>query len=103
MENNSKFFANTACKYFPCHEGIDRDEFNCIFCYCPLNGFEHCPGDPVYIETKDKKIIKDCMGCNFPHKPENYEIIINFLKKKMHTFDRNVLEEQERKKAAAEE
>ena len=88
MENNSSFFANTACKYYPCHEGVE--EFNCLFCYCPLNAMEHCPGHPHFIEVKGK-IIKDCMGCNFPHKPENYDIIIEFLKKNMYSFSKEAL------------
>ena len=31
-----QFFQNRECKYFPCHKGIDEEEFNCLFCYCPL-------------------------------------------------------------------
>ena len=23
-------------EYFPCHKRADRDNFNCLFCYCPL-------------------------------------------------------------------
>ena len=30
------FFTNRECEFFPCHAGIDPDEFNCLFCYCPL-------------------------------------------------------------------
>ncbi|KIR04033.1 hypothetical protein P261_02848 [Lachnospiraceae bacterium TWA4] len=62
-----------------------------MFCYCPLNGKEHCPGNPRFIESKGK-VIKNCMDCNFPHKPENYETVVNFLKKDMYTFDKRVLE-----------
>lgn len=92
MEYNDRFFSNKHCKYFPCHEGLDPEEFNCMFCYCPLNYLEHCPGNPTFFRRKDGSIIKDCTGCTFPHKPENYEIIINFIKKNMPVFDERVME-----------
>ena len=70
---SSSFFANTACKYYPCHEGIE--EINCLFCYCPLHHLEYCPGTPAYIDTPGGRI-KDCSSCTFPHRAENYEKII---------------------------
>ena len=91
MEYNDRFFSNKHCKYFPCHEGLDPDAFNCMFCYCPLNYLEHCPGNPTFFRRKDGSIIKDCTGCNFPHRPENYEIIINFIKHNMPVFDERVM------------
>ncbi len=30
------FFSHKKCEYFPCHKGADPEEFNCLFCYCPL-------------------------------------------------------------------
>ena len=33
---NFKFFQHKACEFFPCHETKDIDNFNCLFCYCPL-------------------------------------------------------------------
>ena len=30
------YFSNTACEYYPCHPDADPDNFNCLFCYCPL-------------------------------------------------------------------
>jgi len=79
MENSYRFFENKDCKYFPCHSGLE--DFNCLFCYCPLYPRENCPGNYKWIEVDGKKI-KDCMGCSFPHQPENYEIIMEFLKRK---------------------
>jgi len=78
MKNSSCFFENRECEYFPCHEGLEH--FNCMFCYCPLYGREHCPGNPKYIEWEGKKI-KSCENCTFPHQPENYEVMMRFLKK----------------------
>ena len=78
MENSYRFFENKACQYFPCHK-LEGD-FNCLFCYCPLYNRKHCPGTHTYIE-KNGRPIKVCTDCVFPHKPENYDIIIQFLKK----------------------
>ena len=30
------FFQNRDCEYFPCHKVKDEENFNCLFCYCPL-------------------------------------------------------------------
>ncbi|MBQ8558914.1 MAG: metal-binding protein [Tyzzerella sp.] len=76
MNYSYRFFENKECKYFPCHEGVE--DFNCLFCYCPLYSKEHCPGSPQYIETGKQKI-KDCSKCLFPHQPENYDIILQCL------------------------
>lgn len=77
MEHSHRFFENRDCKYFPCHEGLA--EFNCMFCYCPMYLREKCPGNPTFIQKEDR-VIKDCTGCTFPHQPENYDKIIEFLK-----------------------
>ena len=109
MENSYRFFANKACRFYPCHKGIE--ELNCLFCFCPLYFLEHCPGSPEWIEVpsgkgkqackeagneaepceqaseadeRDKEVctrrIKDCSGCTFPHKPENYDVIMKKLR-----------------------
>ena len=78
MENSYKYFSNKACKCYPCHEGAE--ELNCLFCYCPLYSLEACPGDYRYIESNGR-LIKECTDCTFPHKAENYELIIALLSK----------------------
>lgn len=82
MENSSRFFCNRSCEYFPCHKGVDIDQFNCLFCYCPLNPYEDCPGKPGFIQKENGIVIKDCSGCAFPHNPQNYDRVISFLKEK---------------------
>lgn len=77
MENSYRYFENRECQYFPCHKGIQ--EFNCLFCYCPLYHKEKCPGNPTYIE-KVGWTIKVCTNCTFPHRPENYDVVIGILK-----------------------
>ena len=54
MENSYKYFKNTDCKYFPCHEGLS-DDFNCLFCYCPMYSMPNCPGSKTYIKKNGKK------------------------------------------------
>jgi Zn-finger protein len=77
MENSYRFFKNKDCRFYPCHKGIE--EINCLFCYCPFYTWRECPGKPVYKE-RDGKRLKICTGCVFPHRPENYDIIIQYLK-----------------------
>lgn len=84
VENSHQFFENKACRYFPCHKGMEESAFNCLFCYCPMNPYPDCPGNPVFRKNKEGRIFKDCTGCSFPHIPENYEAVLAFLKKKMY-------------------
>ena len=79
MENSSKYFCNKECEYFPCHENIDKESMNCLFCYCPMYKLENCPGSYSFVTSKDGEKIKDCSGCIFPHIPENYDIIVKVL------------------------
>ena len=69
---SSRFFQNRDCEYFPCHRGVSEDDFNCLFCYCPLYALgKQCGGSCTYTE----KGIKSCKNCVFPHRKENYEKI----------------------------
>ena len=70
---NYDFFQNAACEYFPCHKCADRENFSCLFCYCPLYALgDKCGGNFTYT----KEGIKDCSGCLIPHRRENYERIM---------------------------
>ena len=62
------FFANMACEHFPCHEGIDPRDFNCLFCYCPLYALgPECGGDFICSASGRKS----CVNCTLPHVREN--------------------------------
>ena len=80
MESHSKgthysYFCNRECEYFPCHAG-NVEDFNCLFCYCPLYALgERCGGDFLYLPDGTK----DCSGCLFPHLRENYGAVIKRL------------------------
>ena len=68
-EKHYSFFQNTQCEYFPCHETSRPEDFNCLFCYCPLYALgDQCGGNFRYTE----KGIKDCTNCLVPHMRENY-------------------------------
>ena len=77
MENNSSFFCNKDCKYFPCHETKDPDSFNCLFCYCPLYFYgDRCGGH--FKMTKSG--VKSCIDCSIPHHPNSSQYINAKLK-----------------------
>ena len=76
MKNSSCFFKNYECAYFPCHESETIDEFNCLFCYCPLYHSADCGGNYSFFENG----LKDCSACLLPHRAENYQYIIDKLK-----------------------
>ena len=82
-EQNSRhyaFYQNTQCEYFPCHKTAHPEDFNCLFCYCPFYLREKCPGAPKFLDIRGR-IVKDCSGCVFPHCPENYDVIIEWIRK----------------------
>ena len=63
------FFSHKEWEFFPCHKGADPQDFNCLFCYCPLYALgDKCGGNFKYTE----KGLKDCTGCLLPHKRRNY-------------------------------
>ena len=67
------FFRHEACEVFPCHPTDDPEDFNCLFCYCPLYALgEGCGGRFTYAYGG----VKDCSQCLLPHKRESYGYII---------------------------
>lgn len=71
MEASYRFYTNKACKYLPCHKTKDLENFNCLFCYCPLYMLqEKCGGN-----FKIVKGVKDCSNCLIPHNPNGYEYV----------------------------
>jgi len=80
MNNSHRFFKNDACMFFPCHSKPENeDEFNCLFCYCPLYVMgDKCGGNFVY-----RKTVKVCVDCHLPHTPAYYDYITDTLGKKL--------------------
>lgn len=80
MENSHRFFRNASCAYFPCHQGLAREDFNCLLCFCPLYFLPECGGDFVLTGG-----VKDCANCQRPHRPGGYDEIIERLKAEIAT------------------
>lgn len=70
MDNSYRYYKNLDCKYFPCHKVEKTEEFNCMFCYCPLYFLEECGGN-----YNISSGIKDCTDCIIPHKYAGYDYI----------------------------
>lgn len=67
------FFCHKDCEYFPCHHTEAPEDFNCLFCYCPLYTLgSGCGGNYHYTD----KGVKDCSHCLLPHRRENYSYVI---------------------------
>lgn len=70
---NYRFFQHAKCEYFPCHAVESIEDFNCLFCYCPLYALgEKCGGNFSY----NAKGYKVCTLCDFPHRRANYEKVL---------------------------
>lgn len=71
-----KFFQNKECEYFPCHQAQNQENFNCLFCYCPLYGLkDRCGGNFKYLDNG----IKDCSDCMVPHSMSAYEHVMSLM------------------------
>ena len=69
---NYKFTQHRKCEFFPCHKVKNEDEFNCLFCYCPLYMLKDtCGGNFKYT-----KKVKDCSDCLIPHSKGAFDIIM---------------------------
>ena len=78
MERHYAYFQNQECEFFPCHKTDDPSDFNCLFCYCPLYPLgTDCGGDFVLLENG----VKDCSHCLFPHRKDQYDAVIEKLKR----------------------
>ena len=74
MKNSYRFFRNADCEYFPCHKVTDTENFNCLFCYCPLYTLgSKCGGNFRYLDSG----VKDCSACLVPHGRKSYSYIIS--------------------------
>lgn len=74
MSENYKFVQNTKCEYFPCHKVKNENEFNCLFCFCPLYMLgDKCGGNFSYTENG----IKNCSECTLPHSKNGYDHVMS--------------------------
>lgn len=67
------FFSHRECEYYPCHQVKYSEQFNCLFCFCPLYCLgKKCGGNYNYFGD-----MKDCSKCMVPHLPDSYGYIMN--------------------------
>ena len=67
-----KWFQHKECEYFPCHSNVDINNFNCLFCYCPLYIMDDCGGNYHILPNG----VKDCSNCTIPHDKDMYDYIV---------------------------
>lgn len=76
-ENSARYFNNRACRYYPCHRVENDEDFNCLFCYCPLYALgDKCGGNFHYTDRG----IKDCTDCSAPHRGGGYEYVMEHIR-----------------------
>ena len=72
MIKNYQFTQNRKCEYFPCHRVENNDDFNCLFCYCPLYMLKgKCGGNFKYTNG-----FKDCSECLIPHTKDSHSYMM---------------------------
>ena len=79
MNNDFHYFRNEDCRYFPCHDTVPREEFNCLFCYCPLMFIDDCKGNYTLLENG----FKDCSNCTRNHDKDSWKFIVARLREHM--------------------
>ena len=61
-----------SANFSPVTKRPSREDFNCLFCYCPLYALgDKCGGNFTYVGDG----IKDCSGCLVPHGRGSYSYI----------------------------
>ena len=64
------WFQNRDCEYFPCHNDVAQEDFNCLFSYRPLARATHRGGSIVTVNG-----VNDSSYCLLPHNDESYAYI----------------------------
>lgn len=57
------YFSHKNCEFFPCHKGADPENFNCLFCYCPLYALGI---NAAGISATTKKASRTALTASFP-------------------------------------
>lgn len=69
---------NKACKFFPCHKGLE----DCTFCYCPFYPcLDKNRGKFIYSDRHSKDIWS-CQDCNWIHKTRIVDDFFNLIRKR---------------------
>jgi len=94
-KKNYQFFQNRQCEFFPCHQGVSEEEFNCLFCYCPLYALGKKCGGKFFYNSVGNKV---CTGCPIPHKKESFALILSRYDEVMELIRKNDRDEEEKEK-----
>jgi Zn-finger protein len=78
-QNDFNHFQNKECRYFPCHDTVPREDFNCLFCYCPLYLYDDCGGNHLWLDNG----IKDCSKCTRNHDKDSWKFVVSRLREIM--------------------
>ena len=78
-KNDFNHFQNVDCRYFPCHDTVPLEDFNCLFCYCPLMFIGECGGRYTIMESG----FKDCSKCTRNHDKDSWKFVIARLREHM--------------------
>ena len=85
-ECHYSFTQHRACEFFPCHKTDHPEDFNCLFCYCPLYTLgSHCGGNFVYLDSG----VKDCSNCLVPHGRGSYSYVVKKFPELMELAKKN--------------
>lgn len=85
-----QFFQHRQCEFFPCHENIKLEHFNCLFCFCPLYALKkECGGNFKILENG----VKDCSQCLIVHSLKGYDHVMNKIGKLMEQVKEPLIEE----------
>ncbi len=68
---------NKACKYFPCHRGLE----DCTFCYCPFYPCLDIKLGRYIYSMRRKRKIWSCSDCNWIHKRKTVNRIFALIGK----------------------
>lgn len=68
--------ANKACRFFPCHKGLE----DCTFCYCPFYPCLNKKRGSYIYSPKLKKDIWSCQNCNWLHREKTVDEIFSIIK-----------------------
>lgn len=78
---------NKACKYFPCHRGLE----DCTFCYCPFYPcLNESLGKHVY-SKKTGKNVWSCQDCSWIHKRKTTQRIYALIRENKNILRKDVL------------
>ena len=89
MSTNYKCFSHRDCEFYPCHRNADPGPFQLPFLLLSLYFLgRECGGEYRLLDNG----VKDCSDCLFPHRPENYDAVVQKLQQKIFkSFDKKIV------------